>query len=255
LQSLLFESREKIDSSLIKGGETHLWWLSLDVDESLLSGFQSLLSEKQLKKLERLPSKKKKQRYIAGRGYLYQLLQHYLPSKASRELKFGKHGKPSLKDTSLGLSFNFTDTCGYGLFAFSIDGELGVDVENLSREGSFERVIERRFAVEEQEQLALVSTDQHVEYFLRCWTRKEAYGKAMGCGLNYTLRDHLLCIDLSQANFFTKQQTEPEKDEDQKRWCGQQFSIEHNDDKFVACLFSKGSEVKKLKAFQLTQGA
>lgn len=277
MQSLLFEPKQKIDSPQLEKGQVHLWWLPLDIDDSLLDRFRSFFSEKQLlskkqcEKLERLPSQQKQHRYIAGRAYLYQFLEHYLPPDASKTLQFGEQGKPSLKDQSLGLNFNFTDTCGYGLFAFSIDGEVGIDVENINRQGNFEQIAKRRFAIEEQQQLDLITEkqDKHdavqflAEQFLRCWTRKEAYGKAIGCGLHYPLRDHLMCLNLSQENFGVKGADQHMKQgcyseltkskSDVKSWQGQQFSIEQGDDKFIACLFSEGNKVKILKTFQLFQ--
>ncbi len=243
---LAFQNTESINSEPLRTGQIHLWWVSLTIENAQLKAFEKRLSDHQKEKARRFPDEQKRRFYIAGRGYLTQLLAHYLPDNASSELCFGKQGKPSLKSDSCRVHFNFTDTCGFGLFAFSSSSELGVDVENINRSGNYSAIIKRRFSPEEQ-YIANESNDA----FLRCWTRKEAYGKAMGTGLNYPLREHTLCEDLSQNSFQSPD----------GKWLGQQFVIAQenrlenteicDDDKFIACVFSEGVEPKTLKAFRL----
>ena len=253
MDTLLLDRRKCFDSPPIESGEVHLWWLPLDVSAALIEKFQLVLSDRQREKMDRLPDKKKQRHYIAGRGYLHQLLEHYLPKEASLELTLGEQGKPALKDKSLDLHFNFTDTCGYGLFALSTDSELGLDVENTFREGDFERIIQRRFAFPEQDYLRSIPRQQQNEYFLRCWTRKEAFGKLLGCGLNYTLRDHIMCLNLSQSEFEYQSAGGNRQVPEKKMWQGQQFVIEQDQDRYVACLFSEGIKHKELSAFTLVE--
>lgn len=243
---LIFQKKSSIDSGPLLPGEVHLWWVSLAITDEQQQSFRSLLSEHQQKKLRRFPDVEKRRLYIAGRGYLRQLLQHYSSEGQSIELQFGEHGKPSLKNNEQQLCFNFTDTCGYGLFAFSLSSELGIDVESAQRNGKFERVIQRRFSPEEQ-----YLSDANTEQFLRCWTRKEAYGKAIGTGLNYPLREYVMCVDLAQSDFRLENH----------KWYGQQFSIQqkiknnlnNRVENYIACLFSEGDSAKTLKPFYLVK--
>lgn len=214
---------DKAVPPLEKGG-IHLWLIPLSINEELESKFIPLLSDKQKAKMSRLPTDEKKQRYIAGRGFLYELLKQYSPKDADLSLQFGEHGKPSLAENPLNIQFNYTDTCGYGLFAFTLGSEVGVDIESLSREGSFERIIQRRFAEEEQK----VIRKDNVSDFLNCWVRKEAYGKAMGCGLNYILSDYVLCDDLDKREF-----TSPDR-----KWQGRQLDITFDNKQLTACVIS-----------------
>ncbi len=245
---LIFQKKSSIESEPLLPGQVHLWWVSLAITDQQQQNFQTLLSEHQQKKLQRLPDVEKRRFYIAGRGYLRQLLEHYCSEGQNIELQFGEHGKPSLKNNDQQLCFNFTDTCGYGLFAFSLSSELGIDVESAQRKGKFERVVQRRFSPEEQ-----YLSDANTEQFLRCWTRKEAYGKAIGVGLNYPLREHVMCADLALSDFRLENQ----------RWFGQQFSIQQEMksssnngagvENYIACLFSEGDSAKALKSFYLVK--
>jgi len=235
-EALNWKNVSLISASELRAGEVHLWWVPLQLDEQQLAAFLPLLSSKQREKMERLPTQEKRHRYLAGRGFLHQLLCAYLNVEAF-ELTFGRYGKPALKDKNLALQFNFSDTCGYGLFALSLDVELGVDLESTSRRGRFQKIIERRFSPQEK----MLLDGQNAEQFLACWTRKEAYGKAMGVGLNYPLDKHVLCDSL----------TEPVLMSPNGQWCLQQIAIEHREGDFIACLASRGRQEKQLKTFRL----
>lgn len=155
-------------------------------------------------------------------------------------MEFGRYGKPALKKQNNSLHFNFSDTCGYGLFAFSLGAEVGVDLESAARRGRFQQIIDRRFSPEEQ----AIIDGQDAEQFLACWTRKEAYGKAMGVGLNYPLDEHVLCDSLAHAVSISSDE----------KWCLQQLAIEYESQKFIACLASEGAQKKELQAFKLIDG-
>lgn len=239
-ETLNWQSVSKISPPALMLGEVHLWWVSLTIREEQIAEFLSHLSDKQHEKMQRLPTEQKRHSYIAGRGFLHQLLSAYLGADKF-ELTFGRYGKPSVENHETPLQFNFSDTCGYGLFAFSMDAELGVDVESITRQGRFQQIVERRFSSIEIEKV----NGQDKEQFLACWTRKEAYGKAMGVGLNYPLDKHVLCDSLDQNAVISPDQ----------KWCLQQFAIEsiseRRNDAFIACLASLGKHAKELKPYRL----
>jgi 4'-phosphopantetheinyl transferase len=63
---------------------------------------------------------------------------------------------------------------------------VGVDVEKI-RPLDAEVVAERFFSVPEREALREVPPPCRLDAFFTCWTRKEAYVKALGAGLGYPL--------------------------------------------------------------------
>lgn len=234
--TLDWQSMTALKPPSLAKGVVHLWWLDLRIDQQQADAFLPLLSDKQRSKMKRLPTVERQVRYVAGRGFLYQLLQVYLHTEHF-SLGFGEHGKPYLLNPTIPLSFNFSDTCGRGLFAFALDCELGVDLESQARQGRFARVIQRRFAPSEQK----VIDPQDTQQFLACWTRKEAYGKALGVGLNYPLREHVLCEKLEHNTVGTAD----------AQWCLQQFNLPAMPEDFIACLTSAGAEPKTIQAMRL----
>jgi 4'-phosphopantetheinyl transferase len=97
----------------------------------------------------------------------------------------GPHGKPSLaSDTS--LLFNVAHSNRVGLFAFARGTSIGIDVEYV-RPVNHDVLAARYFSPVECAALERVPPDRRGEAFFRCWTRKEAYIKALGGGLSVPL--------------------------------------------------------------------
>ena len=239
MNELNFQDVSGIESEPIHSNQIHLWLMSLSVSVEKQSLLLPLLSDQQKQKLEKIKDPIKKTSYIAGRAYLQQLLRHYLDlmseNHESTELDFGEFGKPQLKHFP-SLYFNFSDTCGIGLFAFSTSSQLGVDIESLSRQGRFEQIIKRRFSDDEQYLL-----EKDGEAFLKCWTRKEAFGKATGTGLNYPLRDFTLCENLEINDFIVPN----------RQYSGQQIFIKEQQQNFVAAVVAATKVPLSIKAFRL----
>jgi 4'-phosphopantetheinyl transferase len=66
-------------------------------------------------------------------------------------------------------------------------GRLGIDLEHASRRTDCLRLARRYFAPAEVAALEAQPTEAIQRAFFRCWTRKEAYVKAIGVGLAYSL--------------------------------------------------------------------
>jgi 4'-phosphopantetheinyl transferase len=80
-----------------------------------------------------------------------------------------------------------THAHGVGAAAIVRSREIGVDIEKIRPEFASEAVAERHFAPAEVEELKRLPTEQRAAAFFLCWTRKEAYVKALGEGLRYPL--------------------------------------------------------------------
>jgi 4'-phosphopantetheinyl transferase len=92
-----------------------------------------------------------------------------------------EYGKPAVAGSS--LHFSSSSSQDAALFAVGIH-ELGVDVEVIRPSGDDPEVARRMFA--EEEAAAVLAGD--AADFFRCWTRKEAYVKAVGHGLSFPLQ-------------------------------------------------------------------
>jgi len=73
------------------------------------------------------------------------------------------------------------------LVAFGLDADLGVDVERIEPRRADRGVARRFFAEREIQALEAFPPDAWTRGFFDCWTRKEAFIKAIGEGLSHPL--------------------------------------------------------------------
>ncbi len=99
------------------------------------------------------------------------------------------YGKPLLADETgaSGLRFNLTHSHGLALLAVTRGREIGVDVERIRDNLEGEKLAERFFSPREVAALRSLPPELRREAFFHCWTRKEAYIKAVGKGLSLPL--------------------------------------------------------------------
>lgn len=94
------------------------------------------------------------------------------------ELPKNFRGKPYLKDFP--LHFNISHAQDAFLLGFSMDHEIGVDMELDPIDGDLNALSEYAFSPDERKMLVDLNDR---ESFLNIWTLKEAYLKATGIGL------------------------------------------------------------------------
>jgi 4'-phosphopantetheinyl transferase len=85
------------------------------------------------------------------------------------------------------LRFNLSHSNEVALLAVALDAELGVDVEHVRPDFAGEDIARRYFSRAEVEVFNKLPQDERVAAFFRCWTRKEAYIKAIGKGFSQAL--------------------------------------------------------------------
>ena len=167
-------------------GEVHVWRLALDQPESVLTEFRRTLEADELERAGRFHFEKHRRHFVVGRGGLRHVLSRYLDVKPE-ELRFtyGAFGKPALVGDE--LRFNMSHSHGVALFAVAADRELGVDVEHMRADFASEDIARRFFSPVEVAAFGALQKEEQVAAFFRCWTRKEAYIKAIGRGLSEPL--------------------------------------------------------------------
>ncbi len=85
------------------------------------------------------------------------------------------------------LRFNCSHSDDVAAYAFSPGREIGIDIESVRTIHDAEDIAARFFSRREYEAyLALEPRDRPLGFF-NCWTRKEAFVKALGDGLDYPL--------------------------------------------------------------------
>ncbi|HEV7515505.1 MAG TPA: 4'-phosphopantetheinyl transferase superfamily protein [Thermoanaerobaculia bacterium] len=167
----------------LAAGEVQIWSIPLDPPAAEVERLTRLLSADEHERARRFRFDVHRRRYIVGRGALRRLLGAYLGADpAGLRFGYGPRGKPELPD-GRGLGFNLSNSEDLALAGFLRDREIGVDVEYLKEMDDFESIATRFFSPSEVAALAQVPRERKKEAFFNCWTRKEAYLKAVGEGL------------------------------------------------------------------------
>ena len=149
--------------------------------------FQRVLSSDEAERAARFRFEHLRHFFTLSRGALRVLLGRYLGVPASRlQFTYGSNGKPSLA-ASVPVKFNVSHSGDLTLFAFTLGCEVGVDVEQVRRIPEMEEIATRFFSTEEAAELLALPAHERERAFFRCWTRKEAYIKAIGEGLSAPL--------------------------------------------------------------------
>jgi 4'-phosphopantetheinyl transferase len=170
--------------------ELHVWRASLDTPPAILGRLESTLNAGEKERAEKFLVPQARERFVAGRGILRELVATYLEIEPQKvEFMYGPQGKPSLSTVhNSKVCFSVSHSREMALFAFAMDGEVGVDIEQVKPDFKGMEIAAHFFSSEEIAALAELAPELGAEAFFGCWTRKEAYVKARGQGLSIPLR-------------------------------------------------------------------
>lgn len=166
----------------------HLWIVRLEASEDNFARCRSWLSPEEIVRAERFHFDRHRRVFALGRAALRALLGSYLGIDRE-ELRFvyGTQGKPALADSACPLRFNVSNSGNLAAYAFTTACEIGVDIEMHRALHDFENIARRFFSAEETAELLELPEAEKTTAFFHCWSRKEAYIKAMGGGLSIPL--------------------------------------------------------------------
>ena len=174
----------------LRDGELHIWRASLDPQSEVLEQLRATLDSAEQERAARFHFQRDRDHFTACRGILREVLGGYMgQSPASIQFEYGAYGKPSVRtDAAMArMRFNLSHSHGVCVLAFSRDRELGIDVEAIRAEFAGEEIAERYFSPRELAELRSLPAAVRTQAFFLCWTRKEAYIKARGLGLQIPL--------------------------------------------------------------------
>jgi 4'-phosphopantetheinyl transferase len=162
----------------------------LDVGPEALLTSAAMLSEAERQRANRFAFDRDRRRFTVARSRLRQLLGARLDMRPdSVELMYGKHGKPALarRFAASGLRFNVAHSDDVAVYAFSRGREVGIDVETVRVLPDADDVAASFFSRRENEVYRSLAPRDKPLGFFNCWTRKEAFIKALGDGLYHPL--------------------------------------------------------------------
>ncbi len=170
-------------------GEMHVWGVSLLPAAPLLKRFKDTLSPDEHTRVKRFKFPRLRRRFIASQGYLRHILGRYLQQPPhALEFQRTERGKPFLSiPQAHNVCFNVSHSHDMAVYGIMLEHEIGIDVEYLRPMPDAEQIATRFFSASEQVSLLALPAEQRVPAFFRCWTRKEAFIKAIGEGLYYPL--------------------------------------------------------------------
>jgi 4'-phosphopantetheinyl transferase len=166
--------------------EVHVWSAPLEQPAARVDELWRTLAADERARAERFVFMRDRSHFIVARGILRAVLGRYLGLAAERlAFVYGPHGKPALAETCGGdmLRFNLAHSQGLALYAVTRGREVGVDIEQVRPLPDAVAIARHFFAAQEQEALRALPPGTKQAGFYHCWTRKEAYLKALGDGL------------------------------------------------------------------------
>jgi 4'-phosphopantetheinyl transferase len=154
-------------------------------------------------------------RFIVGRAHMRTILAGYLGIQPiDLPLCYQQLGKPYLDPHAnpRGLQFNFSNSQDGGLLAVAQGrSSIGVDLEELKYHRDFLGLAARYFHPSETLAVQRGSVAEQTESFYRCWTRKEAFLKAIGKGLTFPLRDVVVTCERHESAMIRAIQDDAER--------------------------------------------
>ena len=170
--------------------EVRVWLAGLDPGAAIVDGLVAVLSTDERERAARFHLRRDAMRWIVTRATLREILGACLRMEAAAvAFTYGQKGKPALAGLPgpVDLQFSVSHSSDLAAYALTAGAPVGVDVERLRAIDQLERIAERTFSHRECTALLGLPGELRPMGFFNCWTRKEAYIKALGEGLSYPL--------------------------------------------------------------------
>jgi 4'-phosphopantetheinyl transferase len=160
------------------------------VDDAERADLVRLLSDEEKARAARFRFEEHSRRFVVAHARLRQQLAALLHIEpAAVVLAPGTHGKPGIggAEVQAGLEFNLSHSGSLGLVGWAWKRAIGVDIEFWRPMSDEAALVRRYFSASEIAAYELCVGTERTQAFFNCWTRKEAYVKAIGRGLGLPL--------------------------------------------------------------------
>lgn len=162
---------------------------------------KKLLTEEENNRAEKFHRKVDKERYLATRCYIREILASITGiNKFNIEFEKKESGKPFLKNDE-NIFFSISHTNQWIAIAVCKENECGCDIEEIDASQVSDDILSNHFHPNE---IAFISKHDKAESFYYCWTRKEALFKATGKGLpdNLSQTDTTKSLQLVNREYY-----------------------------------------------------
>jgi 4'-phosphopantetheinyl transferase len=171
-------------------GDVCIWLVTLDRSAAAVERLRAILTEDERKRADRFHFHHDAMRWTVARATLRSILGETLGVEPGQvRFVYGERGKPELAEpfARSGVRFNLSHSAGLALCALTEQRRIGVDIERVRPLADLERLADLTFSPRERAAIRRLAPEFRHEAFFNCWTRKEAYIKAIGEGLAHPL--------------------------------------------------------------------
>lgn len=176
-----------------------------------------------------------------ARGGLRDILGRYLKrSPGQIRFVYNEKGKPGLREMDEGrvISFNLSHSGEIVIYALTTGRDIGIDLEKTRMLDDLDGLARSNFSAAEQAALRTLPPHLQHQAFFNCWTRKEAYIKALGDGLLYPLDRFEVTLKPSDSARLVKVEGYPAE---AGRWHMEALSVCEG---YTAALIAEGQDWK-----------
>ncbi len=175
----------------LRRGIVDVWSVNVAQGLAQLPVYRQQLNSDELHRAGQCRAAYKYHEFIITRGLLRQRLSEHLHLPAA-DIQFStlEHGKLVLHERHgrSDIQFNVSHSQGEVLLALTLVDAVGVDIEKVRPEVCWPALAKRFFSPAEYDALQHYAGEHAVTAFFSCWTRKEAFVKAVGDGIAYGLK-------------------------------------------------------------------
>ena len=195
MDSPLMKNQTIADRSFeLAGPIVHVWPVHTVASKAIASRLELILAPEERDRADRFRFDHLRHSFVLAHGALRMLLGRYLNvPPADIQFKYGSKGKPTLASLQT-VDFNASHSGDLAVFAFTECCKVGIDVEQIRPLPDMQNIAARFFCSEEAVELMSLNANEREHAFFLCWTRKEAYIKAIGDGLSAPLDNFRVTI-------------------------------------------------------------
>lgn len=191
-------------------GAVEVYTTPLTVSETVLPALRQLLSDDERARADRFIDAHVGVRFTVGRAALRLLLGNRLSRPPeSLDFDYGAKGKPALRHADLG--FNVSHSGDLAVIAIAPQRAVGIDIERYRDDLDHLKLARRFFSDAERDDIDSLPLDQRQDAFYACWTRKEAYMKAVGDGFSIPLNAFRVSVPPDEPPALLHVRSDPEE--------------------------------------------
>lgn len=172
--------------------DVHVWFVRLpDTGFIDCAPLERILPVDEIRRSVRFERSIDRVRFLCAHAALRHLLGRYLDcGPEAIVLSNSSTGKPRVASRAgQPVRFNMSRSGGWAIYAFARNHELGVDIEQISMDGTDFEIAHRVFSHDERSIYAGLEPIARCHFFFRTWTLKESCLKGLGSGLSVSMTD------------------------------------------------------------------